>query len=60
MLEYIKTILQKVSFDEYLFRKEFEKAEKHLGEKEFFELKSWCEVNFQNLYQSGTKQLSFY
>lgn len=45
MLEYYKTVLQKVSFDARLFCKELEKAISKLLPYEIEELKSWL-LNF--------------
>lgn len=52
MLEYIKTILQKVSFDKQLFEKELKKAIGLLVPEEVKQLKSWCYEKFSNLYLS--------
>lgn len=41
MLEYTKTVLQKVSFDARLFRRELEKAIHRLLPNELEELKQW-------------------
>lgn len=41
MLEYTKTVLQKVSFDARLFSRELKKAMKTLLPKELKELKQW-------------------
>ena len=41
MLEYTKTVLQKVSFDARLFRRELEKAINRLLPNELEELKQW-------------------
>lgn len=41
MLEYTKTVLQKVSFDARLFSREIKKAMKTLLPKELAELKRW-------------------
>lgn len=43
MLEYSKTILQKVSFDAKLFYKELKKALERLLPEEVAELKIWLE-----------------
>ena len=43
MLEYSKTILQKVSFDAKLFYKELKKALERLLPEEVAELKVWME-----------------
>ena len=51
MLEYVKTILKKVSFDRKLFEKELVKALKVLVPKELKELKVWCYDNFGNIYR---------
>lgn len=41
MLEYTKTVLQKVSFDVQLFQRELEKAIQRLLPNELLELKQW-------------------
>ena len=41
MLEYYKTVLQKVSFDVKLFKKELKKAVSRLLPEEIEELKNW-------------------
>lgn len=46
MLEYCKVILEKVSFDPNLFRKELYKAFAELVPDEFIELKNWCIQKF--------------
>ena len=50
MLEYFKTILQKVSFDQYLFEKELIKATQLLIPQELEELKGWSYEMFGNVY----------
>ncbi|MDH5397280.1 MAG: hypothetical protein OEX02_03990 [Cyclobacteriaceae bacterium] len=50
MLDYIKTILQKVSFDARLFEKELRKAIKTLLASEIDELKNWCYTHFSLKY----------
>lgn len=52
MLEYIKIILQKVSFDRRLFEKELRKAIKMLMPSEVNRLRAWCYQNFSPVYQS--------
>ena len=52
MLEYFKTILQKVSFDPYLFEKELKKAVLSLIPQELRELKVWCYNMFGNMYST--------
>ncbi|MEL7145983.1 MAG: hypothetical protein AAFO69_06420 [Bacteroidota bacterium] len=46
MLEYFKTILSKVSFNELLFEKELQKAIKALVSDEIENLKFWCYEHF--------------
>lgn len=51
MLEYVKTILKKVSFDVKLFEKELMKAIKTLLENEVKALKRWCYRTFGKLHR---------
>lgn len=51
MLEYIKMILQKVSFDKSLFEKELKKAIAMLVPEELKQLKSWCYEQFGRMYR---------
>ncbi len=51
MLEYVKTILKKVSFDLVLFEKELLKAIDTLMAKEIQTLKRWCYRTFGKKYQ---------
>ena len=51
MLEYIKTILQKVSFDKALFEKELAKAIQMLIPEEVKQLKRWCYAQFGKMYR---------
>jgi len=46
MLEYVKLILEKVSFDQQLFEKELKKSIKQLISEELDELKNWCYQKF--------------
>ena len=46
MLNYVKTVLTKVSFDALLFEKELRKAIKVLIADEIRELKNWCYTSF--------------
>jgi hypothetical protein len=46
MLNYVKTVLTKVSFDALLFEKELRKAIKVLIADEINELKRWCYNSF--------------
>jgi hypothetical protein len=50
MLEYIKTILEKVSFDIKLFEKELRKSLKMLEPAEMLELRDWCFLKFSGIY----------
>ncbi len=51
MLEYVKMILEKVSFDKNLFEKELLKGIKSLIPSEVKELRKWCYAKFGNMYQ---------
>jgi hypothetical protein len=46
MLNYFKSILERVSFDARLFEKELLKAIRTLVVEEVQELKGWCYANF--------------
>lgn len=46
MLNYVKTVLTRVSFDARLFEKELKKAIKMLIAEEIQELKRWCYEKF--------------
>ncbi|EAY29605.1 hypothetical protein [Microscilla marina] len=51
MLEYVKTILQKVSFDKILFEKELNKSiSKYLKPNEVEEFRDWCYQMFNPTY----------
>lgn len=50
MLEYVKTILLKVSFDKMLFEKELRKAFKVLKTEDLQQLKQWCYDQFSGMY----------
>jgi hypothetical protein len=51
MLEYVKTILKKVSFDRKLFEKELKKAIGSLLAEEIMKLKEWCYRKFGQIYR---------
>ena len=51
MLEYVKTILQKVSFDRHLFEKELRKGVARLMPEEVRKLKAWCYTKFRHRYR---------
>ncbi len=50
MIEYAKTILPKVSFSKFLFRKELLKCIGWMKPAERSELKQWCLVTFNSQY----------
>lgn len=50
MLEYTKTVLEKVSFSRELFRKELQKSKKFLKEDEVELLQNWCRMSFTEKY----------
>jgi hypothetical protein len=52
MLNYVKTVLTKVSFDALLFEKELRKAIKLLVADELSELKNWCYTSFGNQHEA--------
>lgn len=52
MLNYVKTVLARVSFDARLFEKELRKAMKMLVAEELQELKNWCYANFGREYNT--------
>jgi hypothetical protein len=51
MLEYTKTVLQKVSFNRELFARELRKAFKWLRKDELVLLHAWCLLTFSDTYQ---------
>lgn len=52
MLNYVKTVLTKVSFDALLFEKELRKAIKLLVADEISELKNWCYTSFGSQHEA--------
>ena len=51
MLNYVKTVLTKVSFSALLFEKELRKAIKLLIGEEVNDLKNWCYTRYGNEYE---------
>jgi hypothetical protein len=51
MLEYVKTILVKVSFDGKLFEKELRKGLNMLVPEELEEFRNWCYSTFSKVYE---------
>lgn len=52
MLNYVKTVLTKVSFDARLFEKELKKAIEILMATDIQELKHWCYTRFGNQHEA--------
>jgi len=52
MLNYVKTVLTKVSFDARLFEKELRKAIRLLIADEVNELRNWCYASFKGQYEA--------
>lgn len=52
MLNYVKTVLTKVSFDARLFEKELRKAIKMLINEEVYELRRWCYASFAKEHEA--------
>lgn len=48
MLEMTKTVLEKVSFDRRLFKKELLKSKKWLKKEEVMALQVWCVATFSH------------
>lgn len=51
MLEFCKKVLEKVSFDRHLFKKELLKSIKWVKTEELEVLRRWCLIKFGNLYK---------
>jgi hypothetical protein len=51
MLEYVKKILMKVSFDAKLFEKELRKSIKMIVNEELTELRRWCYNTFGDKHE---------
>jgi hypothetical protein len=52
MLNYVKTVLSKVSFDALLFEKELRKEIKVLIADEVNDLRNWCYARFGNEHEA--------
>ena len=55
-LEFYKTVLQKVSFDKTLFRKEYVKALSDLSASDKLKLMWWCNKEFSPVVLSPEKE----
>ncbi|MBP6643499.1 MAG: hypothetical protein KBA60_13470 [Flavobacteriales bacterium] len=51
MMEFSKQVLQKVSFDQRLFKKELIKARRWVGQHDDLVLKAWCLATFGHMYR---------
>jgi len=51
MMEFSKQVLQKVSFDQRLFKKELIKARRWFGQHDQLVLKAWCLATFGHMYK---------
>lgn len=51
MFEMYKYVLDKVSFDQFLFRKELEKAMKKITPNEQILFKKWCLITFDHKHK---------
>lgn len=52
MIEYVKTILEKVSFSRYLFERELRKGLRLILPSEVHEFKDWCYSMFGKVHES--------
>lgn len=57
MLDYVKMILQKVSFSRKLFEKELRKALRHIQPADLLGFKTWCYQQFARLYRRVLKRV---
>jgi len=57
MLEYVKMILLKVSFNKALFEKELRKSLKMLQPAEVPDFRSWCYQQFARIYRRVLNQV---
>ncbi len=51
MMEFSKQVLEKVSFDQLLFRKELIKARNWVNQRDQLVLKAWCLATFGHMYK---------
>lgn len=51
MIDYVKTILQKVSFSKHLFERELRKGLSLILPNEIEEFKNWCYETFGKVHQ---------
>ncbi len=57
MLDYVKMILLKVSFNKVLFEKELRKALKMLMPAEVPDFRAWCYQQFSRIYSRVLKRV---
>lgn len=57
MLDYVKMILLKVSFNKALFEKELRKALKMLVPTEVPDFRAWCYQQFARIYRKVLKRV---
>ena len=57
MLDYVKMILLKVSFNKVLFEKELRKALKMLVPMEVPDFRAWCYQQFARIYRRVLKRV---
>lgn len=50
-MEFSKQVLEKVSFDQLLFRKELIKARNWVNQRDQLVLKAWCLATFGHMYK---------
>jgi hypothetical protein len=56
MLEFSKSVLQKVSFDHLLFKKELTKSIQWINEADAKDLREWCLEMYGNKYSDIIQQ----
>jgi hypothetical protein len=59
MLEYTKIILEKVSFDPRIFRKELRKSVNYVTKEEYGHLKAWVKQKFGKRDKTKTSLTEF-